>query len=973
MAERRKLEAQEAALALNAKWQRQHATQARSLSRAVGGEIKAEDMMMLTAGGSRRQDNEMLDLMQMAKPFHDRHGNAAFQMSMRDCRERWNSVGGKLSGLWTKYYEASKEEFEEQFEVVRVPEVPGGAISRARPKSAAQARAAASAAASAAVVRARPPSKPTSRPSTAQIARPRPSSPEMSGNRPSSARETKKPWYERSEHFIQEREGPNRGAMRRMSAVGFGGGVDPSRLYVVGTGEEAAAEKEAAAAAAAMIANVAEAEGEVVAEGEEAGPEPVAAPPPLSCELSEGRLCLEATAGATVAGFVTLRNLGSSLLHYRWARRQRQPEQAAPAPTSPRVRVRADRFFCRGAPATGAAAASSEDYRRTVTDGGGGGGGALLPGQALPIEFCFRSDAPGSYLEEWELVLTPPLPEGEAVTLQLRGVALEDRDAAAGAARAADAALRRKQAVSAVRDIVLRDIVDRVVAPPPPPRPEPAPPPEAAAYARWAAANHGRHLYYDAQMWAAFEDVAREAEAEADRQPAEAEAEADATEHAPGTARFQWDGDVAALEARVAALPRRDDGPRDELLGRVETLLEECSAPPPPGARTLAALVRRELCAAAEAVVEASEQLCSLHRLQPRTLPAAPPPTDGADADADADAVRIVLREFSCQPPPPPPGAGDQLVLVLRQAGRELHRGAAVPRAAALPELRAVLAPANAFGLDGELQGCSLELWAAATGAAGDGAPPGVLLCSAALAPLLRGERRGRVADAALPAAPPEPADAAEPATGTAEAATLSFEFELERVTPLAAEAALVDADADADADVEPVAAETTADADAAAEAAAADADEASVDPDDEAEPPPEEDELSPEEAAAAAAAAAAVVRAAAAAAWAERMKPRAPWAAVPDGEARYRRQLEARVGALLGGVADRVELQGGELAPLHSVRRPPSPSRWERKDAENKAYLFLEEQQAQLRRESERAAAQPPPEAKGKGKKGKR
>ena len=94
------------------------------------------------------------------------------------------------------------------------------------------------------------------------------------------------------------------------------------------------------------------------------------------------------------------------MLHYRWARRQRQPEQAAPAPSSPRVRVRADRFFCRGAPATGAAAASSEDYRRTVSDGGGGVGGALLPGQALPIEFCFRSDAPGSYLEEWELVLT---------------------------------------------------------------------------------------------------------------------------------------------------------------------------------------------------------------------------------------------------------------------------------------------------------------------------------------------------------------------------------------------------------------------------------------------------------------------------------------------------------------------------------------------------------------------------------------
>ena len=41
VAERRKLEAQEAALALNAKWQRQHASQARSLSRAAGGPAPA--------------------------------------------------------------------------------------------------------------------------------------------------------------------------------------------------------------------------------------------------------------------------------------------------------------------------------------------------------------------------------------------------------------------------------------------------------------------------------------------------------------------------------------------------------------------------------------------------------------------------------------------------------------------------------------------------------------------------------------------------------------------------------------------------------------------------------------------------------------------------------------------------------------------------------------------------------------------
>ena len=102
LAERHKLQAQETALAWNDRWQRQHATQARSLSRAVGGESRAEQMMMLTAGGSRRLDNEMLELLQKAKPFYERHGNAAYQMSLRENRERWHSVGGQLSGLWTK-------------------------------------------------------------------------------------------------------------------------------------------------------------------------------------------------------------------------------------------------------------------------------------------------------------------------------------------------------------------------------------------------------------------------------------------------------------------------------------------------------------------------------------------------------------------------------------------------------------------------------------------------------------------------------------------------------------------------------------------------------------------------------------------------------------------------------------------------------------------------------------------------------
>ena len=62
-----------------------------------------------------------------------------------------------------------------------------------------------------------------------------------------------------------------------------------------------------------------------------------------------------------------------------------------------------------------------------------------------------------------------------------------------------------------MRDILLRDVIDHVCTPPPKPPPKPAAPPEALAYAKWVGANHGRHLYYDSQMWAAFEDLAAEA------------------------------------------------------------------------------------------------------------------------------------------------------------------------------------------------------------------------------------------------------------------------------------------------------------------------------------------------------------------------------------------------------------------------------------------------------------------------------
>lgn len=79
---RRKMESQERALDGHARWQRQHAWVARELAKRMGRNVAAEELMMLNSGQHREQ-LEMLDLMQMAKPFWERRGSSVQESAER--------------------------------------------------------------------------------------------------------------------------------------------------------------------------------------------------------------------------------------------------------------------------------------------------------------------------------------------------------------------------------------------------------------------------------------------------------------------------------------------------------------------------------------------------------------------------------------------------------------------------------------------------------------------------------------------------------------------------------------------------------------------------------------------------------------------------------------------------------------------------------------------------------------------------
>ena len=125
------LRQQEHALRHHARWESQHARQAQSLCKAGG---RAPDQLLMLTGHQAREKAELLQLLHKAKPFNERNGAASFAMSMRNCHERWESVGGPLSGLWTSTKEPRN--IFGDFQVHRMPELRTGALSRSRPQSA---------------------------------------------------------------------------------------------------------------------------------------------------------------------------------------------------------------------------------------------------------------------------------------------------------------------------------------------------------------------------------------------------------------------------------------------------------------------------------------------------------------------------------------------------------------------------------------------------------------------------------------------------------------------------------------------------------------------------------------------------------------------------------------------------------------------------------------------------------------------
>ena len=760
------LRQQEHALRHHARWESQHARQAQSLCKAGG---RAPDQLLMLTGHQAREKAEMLELLHKAKPFNERNGAASFAMSMRNCHERWESVGGPLSGLWTSTKEPRN--IFGDFQVHRMPELRTGALSRSRPQSAQLARAFDARQQQAAFVH-RPGSGRPGSGRTSSSGRSRPMSASAAagaGARHSigGAQAAHKRFYEKAEGpFADARKGKDASRMRRMSAVGFDAEVDPSRVFLHGgrvhihdaveaeaaaARAAAAAEEEAAASRAAAAAREERRAERAAAEAAAAAEKAAAAAavgPALS--LDTERLFLQAAAGGSATAVVEMTNTGTTALFLRFAKTQRSQAPVPPPHLAAALGVPRERFFCRH-----------------------DGHAAVLPGAKCRVEFVFTSKLPGAFLESWELHTTPPTTAdgGAAATLQLRGVALAAPPGKA--ASVMEATLAKRQVRHAVEDILLTSVVraaiDRVdarIAAPP----AAAPSAEAAKYELWQSANAHRGLYYDAAMWHAFDAAASEI--------------APLT-YEPGA----WDGDVSKLERAAAALPARS-AERAAAVARVGSLLEECSAPPaPPPPRPLYAAVRAELCALAEAIVPAADALCAARDLAPP--PAAPVAAAGADADGGATPPTLSLSDIEVGSAGSL-GGGGGATLVLRQDSRELWRAALGggkgsdalmladpdPNNAPPP---APLRPAHAYGGAGALSGLRLELWSTAAleaAAEGDGA------AAAAWVDLGEALGGGGVRGAVRAAPMEQPPPAAEATEAPPPPPTLSLSFVLGRGAP---------------------------------------------------------------------------------------------------------------------------------------------------------------------------------------------
>lgn len=200
------------------------------------------------------------------------------------------------------------------------------------------------------------------------------------------------------------------------------------------------------------------------------------AQPSVAVELSSTLLALDARPGHASTGIISLRNCGSSAIHFSWQRMRAERQQQL----HDNLPTRADAARFHVAPALG----------------------ALAPDSAMEVTFSFSTQLTGRFVDAFELLLAPDVRQSadeELPTVRLVARCTEPVNAAAVGRRRVQATIAHSVLHAMMVDILVADVLARIPRPPPPPvvtNGGVAGVAERKSAAEWARANGLHQLHY---------------------------------------------------------------------------------------------------------------------------------------------------------------------------------------------------------------------------------------------------------------------------------------------------------------------------------------------------------------------------------------------------------------------------------------------------------------------------------------------
>ncbi len=249
-------------------------------------------------------------------------------------------------------------------------------------------------------------------------------------------------------------------------------------------------------------------------------------------ELSAKRVAIECLRGRTGRGSVSMNNIGTTTLHYKWTRVE---EDQLPG------------------------ANGGMGYHRFYNSDQSG---EILPGESREVVFSFRSGPPGAFREKWALSTFPETPFGEGIVEVVAAAVAEDGQEL----QRRNMALRLE---SSHRNRVVTEQLERLIADIPEAAPVPHPAETDPNWAHFTASNLSSDpaIYFSKKCWKDLQSLWGEITDAHQRLGTGSGGEEGepAPDAADENARGEWDGTVRSLEASLQALEDAvDPAPADE-------------------------------------------------------------------------------------------------------------------------------------------------------------------------------------------------------------------------------------------------------------------------------------------------------------------------------------------------------------------------------------------------------------------------